>query len=225
MRIRRKPWARPELAASPFCIDKPEELRGKWHTAFKNPENPLFLELGCGKGGFIAQTAFDQPDKNFLALDLKSEMLGLAKRKAEKLFSEGGREVDNLLLAAQNIEQIENILAPEDKIAGIYINFCNPCPKKHDFKHRLTHTRQLEHYKTFLLPGREIRVKTDSDILYEASIEYFEECGFIITYTTFDLPADHEAARVKTEHEMMFRNMGLPIHYIIAKLPERGECL
>lgn len=223
MRIRRKPWARPELAASPFFIDNPEALRGKWQQRFKAPEKPLYLELGCGKGGFIAQTAFNEPDKNFLAVDIKSEMLGLAKRNAERIFAGGGREVDNLLLTAHNIEQIDNILSPEDKIEGIYINFCNPCPKKRDFKHRLTFWRQLERYKKFLLPNREIKIKTDSDILYEATLEYLEQCGFVITYKTFELPEDHEASRVKTEHETMFRSMGLPIHYIIAKLPERGE--
>ena len=71
MRIRRKPWARPELAACPFCIDEPEKQLGHWHQMFER-EQPLHLELGCGKGGFMAQKAVANPDINFLAVDIKS---------------------------------------------------------------------------------------------------------------------------------------------------------
>lgn len=220
MRIRRKPWARAELAASPFVIDRPEEWSGRWKEAFVRPQSPLYLELGCGKGGFIAQKAFETPDVNFLAVDLKSEVLGLAKRNAEQVFFEGGREVDNLRLAAQNIEWIDNIIAPEDSVARIYINFCNPWPKKRDFKHRLTHPRQLERYKRFLMPEHELLFKTDDDALFEATAEYLTECGFKIIQQTFDLPESHEASAIMTEHERMFRDMGLPIHYIAAVLPE-----
>lgn len=220
MRIRRKPWARPELAASSFVIDQPETLRGRWKAAFANPAAPLCLELGCGKGGFIAQKAFNTPDVNFLAVDLKSEVLGLAKRNAEKVFLQGGREVENLRLAAYNIEWIGNIISAEDKIAKIYINFCNPWPKKRDFKHRLTHPRQLELYKKFLLPGHELLFKTDDDMLFEASSEYLLACGFVITEQIYNLPESHEASAIMTEHERMFRDMGLPIHYIAAVLPE-----
>lgn len=138
MRIRRKQWARPELAVCPFFVAHPEELKGRWNGAFVRP-GPITLELGCGKGGFIAQAAFESPEKNFLGVDLKSEVLGLAKRNAERVFAAGGRPVDNLLLTAQNIEWITNILCAEDEIERVYINFCNPWPKKRDGKHRLTH--------------------------------------------------------------------------------------
>lgn len=219
MRIRRKPWARPELAASPFVIDRPDNWRGRWNEAFDS-QQPLHLELGCGKGGFIAQKAFENPGVNFLAVDLKSEVLGLAKRNAERVFSEGGRAVDNLRLAAHNIEWIDHMLGPEDRIARIYINFCNPWPKKRDFKHRLTHPRQLALYKKFLLPGHELQFKTDDDTLFEATGEYLVECGFDIIEHIVDLPTAHEASAIMTEHERMFRDMGLPIHYIAAVLPE-----
>ena len=219
MRIRRKSWARPELAASPFVIDCPDDWRGHWNAAFDR-QQPLHLELGCGKGGFIAQKAFEKPDINFLAVDLKSEVLGLAKRNAERVYSEGGRAVDNLRIAAHNIEWIDHMLGPEDRIARIYINFCNPWPKKRDFKHRLTHPRQLALYKKFLLPGKELVFKTDDDILFEATAEYLTECGFKIIEHIVDLPIGHAASAIMTEHERMFREMGLPIHYIVAVLPE-----
>ncbi len=220
MRIRRKPWARPELAASPFVIDNPDDCRGRWKTLFDRPQAPLHLELGCGKGGFIAQKALENPDINFLAVDLKSEVLGLAKRNAERVYAEGGRAVDNLRLAAHNIEWIDHMLAPEDQIARIYINFCNPWPKKRDFKHRLTHPRQLALYKKILLPGGQLLFKTDDDTLFEATLEYLAESGFQVVEQMVDLPASHEASAIMTEHERMFRDMGLPIHYIAAVLPE-----
>lgn len=219
MRIRRKSWARPELAASPFVIDHPDDWRGRWNQAFQRPQAPLHLELGCGKGGFIAQKAFETPDINFLAVDLKSEVLGLAKRNAERVYqAAGGRAVDNLRLAAHNIEWIDHMLAPEDQIAQIYINFCNPWPKKRDFKHRLTHPRQLALYKRFLLPGGALRFKTDDDTLFEATLGYLPESGFKIAEAIIDLPPSHEASAIMTEHERMFRAMGLPIRYIAAVL-------
>ena len=84
MRIRFKPWARPELEASDFYRDNPEELKDKWIKEFKNQNNPINLELGCGKGQFIAQLAVQNPDINYIAIDLVDAMLGLAKRNVEQ---------------------------------------------------------------------------------------------------------------------------------------------
>lgn len=225
VRMRRKPWARPELAASPFVIDKPEEFKGRWSEAFADPDQPLYVELGCGKGGFIAQKAFDTPDINFLAVDIKSEVLAVGRRTADKIFAEGGRTVDNLRLTAYNIEHIENVLCVEDNVQKIYINFCNPWPKPRDFKHRLTHTRQLEKYKLFLQPGCEIVFKTDDDMLFRFTKEYFPEAGYEIVEIIEDLPASHPASAIITEHELKFRSMGLPIHYIRAVLPQKENSL
>ena len=85
MRIRFKPWARPELEASKFYIDNPEEYKGKWKELFQN-NNPIHLELGCGKGGFISQIAVRNANINYVAIDLVDAMLGLAKRKIEAEF-------------------------------------------------------------------------------------------------------------------------------------------
>ncbi|MFA9381302.1 MAG: methyltransferase domain-containing protein, partial [Acetanaerobacterium sp.] len=114
MRIRHKPWARPELAASPFFIDDPTLLKGNWHSAFTHPDRPLHLELGCGKGGFISQMALLHPDVNFIAVDIKSEMLGLAKRAVEDVFAKAQRVPDNVLLCAFDIERLSLILDPAD---------------------------------------------------------------------------------------------------------------
>ena len=149
MRIRFKPWARPELEASKFYIDNPEEYKGKWKELFNN-SNPIHIELGCGKGGFISNIAVYNPHINYIAIDLVDAMLGLAKRKIEEEYKLANREIDNIYITRYDIERINNILSKDDEIERIYINFCNPWPRGKHRKKRLTHTRQLEKYKEFL---------------------------------------------------------------------------
>lgn len=215
MRIRRKPWARPELEACPFCIDNPEEWKGRWNTAFKDNSRPLYMELGCGKGGFISQTAPANPDINFLALDIKSEMLGLAKRKLEAAYNKAGADTDNILIMCQNIEKISNAFGDGDSIDRIYINFCNPWPRNKHKKRRLTHSRQLIQYRTFLKDGGEIHFKTDDDELFDESFEYFRECGFTELSRTYDLHSENYPQNVMTEHEQMFIEMGKKIKFAV----------
>ena len=88
MRIRYKKWARPELEASKFYENEPEKWKGKWKEHFENPEKPFMLELGCGKGQFIAKLALENQDTNYLAIDLVDAMLGLAKRNVEQEYKE-----------------------------------------------------------------------------------------------------------------------------------------
>ncbi len=216
MRIRFKPWARPELEASEFYIDNPEDYKGKWKELFKN-ENPIHLELGCGKGGFISQLAVYNPDINYIAIDLVDAMLGLAKRKIEESYKMANREIDNIYITRYDIERIDNILSKEDKIGRIYINFCNPWPRGKHRKKRLTHTRQLEKYKTFLDEGAEVYLKTDDDDLFNDSIRYFENSGFKIEKTTYDLVNETRFwDNIETEHEKMFKEQGIKIKALIA---------
>lgn len=218
MRIRFKPWARPELEASDFYRDNPEELKDKWIKEFKNQNNPINLELGCGKGQFIAQLAVQNPDINYIAIDLVDAMLGLAKRNVEQVYREQNKEVENLILTRFDIERITMILGKQDNIKRIYINFCNPWPKGKHRKKRLTHTRQLEKYKTFLAEDGEIYFKTDDDDLFNGSLGYFEESGFTIVKKTYDLHAEPIwENNIETEHEKMFSEQGIKIKALIAK--------
>ena len=216
MRIRRKKWAREELDNSKFYIDKPEEFKGKWKEKFKE-NKPLHIELGCGKGIFISTLASNHKENNYIAVDMIEAMLGLSKRNIENAYNYEYPE--NLLLIRANIEQISNVFSSEDEISRIYINFCNPWPKKKHNKKRLTHIRQLVQYKEFLTKNGEIYFKTDSDELFEASLEYFEEAGFKITSKTYDL---HEnpifEENIITEHEKMFSEEGIKIKALIAKI-------
>ena len=220
MRIRFKPWARPELEASYFYEDNPEEYIGKWKKKFKNPDKPLHIELGCGKGSFISELAFRNQDTNYIAIDLVDAMLGLAKRKVEEKYNENNVRVDNLILVRYDIERINNIINLEDEVKRIYINFCNPWPKSKHKKKRLTHTKQLEHYKNFLKPGAEIYFKTDDDGLFNDSLKYFEECGFEILKKTYDLHTEDifDGRNIITEHEKMFSDEGIKIKALIANL-------
>lgn len=219
MRIRFKPWARPELEASYFYEDNPEEYIGKWKEKFKNENNPLYIELGCGKGSFISELAFSNQNINYIAVDLVDAMLGLAKRKVEEKYSLNNIKVENLILVRYDIERILNIFNKNDKIKRIYINFCNPWPKAKHKKKRLTHTRQLEKYKEFLVEGGEIYFKTDDDELFKDSLNYFTETGFEIISKTLNLHQNDifDGQNIVTEHEKMFSDEGIKIKALIAK--------
>ena len=218
MRIRYKPWARPELEASKFYIDNPEEWKGKWKEFFENQDNPIHLELGCGKGQFISSLAIQNLNINYIAIDLVDAMLGLAKRNVEATYQENNKEPNNIVLTRFDIERILLILEKKDNIERIYINFCNPWPKGKHRKKRLTHTRQLEKYKQFLKDDGEIFFKTDDDDLFTSSLLYFEESGFEIISKTYDLHKDPIFENnIETEHEKMFSEQGIKIKALIAR--------
>ncbi len=218
MRIRKKKWAEPELAVCDFFVKNPEEYAGKWKTAFKK-EQPLYLEIGCGKGGFAGQFALKNPDINIIALDIKLDMLGVGRRTIVRLFEENGKaqdDISNILLVKYNVEQLDNIIKPEDSIERLFINFCNPWPRERHKKRRLTYYKKLEMYKSFLKKDAEIRFKTDDDALFDESLEYFEQSGYEIKYLTRDLHASGVEDNIVTEHEKMFSDEGIKIKYLIA---------
>lgn len=216
MRIRRKKWAEKELQEAKFYIDKPEINKGKWNNYFKK-EAPLYIELGCGKGLFISTLAVNNKNINFIAVDMIEAMLGLSKRNIEEAYQ--SKEPENLALIRANVELIDNVFGDGDKVDRIYINFCNPWPKSKHNKRRLTHTRQLEKYKTFLKEKGEIYFKTDDDELFEASLEYFKESNFKIEDITYDLHKEPIfETNIETEHEKMFSEEGIKIKALIARL-------
>lgn len=220
MRIRKKKWAEPELSVCNFYVKNPEENAGKWMQAFKK-EQPLYLEIGCGKGGFAGQLALKNPDKNIIALDIKVDMLGVGRRTIVKLFEDAGKtqdDITNLLLVKYNVEMLDKIITADDKIDRLFINFCNPWPRAKHKKRRLTYYKKLEMYKTFLKPDSEIRFKTDDNELFDESLEYFEQSGYEILYLTRDLHASDVTDNIETEHEKMFSEEGIKIK---ARIQER----
>ena len=217
MRIRYKKWARPELEACKFYIDNPEELRGKWSETF-NKKAPLHIELGCGKGSFIAELASSNLNINYIAVDMVDAMLGLSKRNIEKAYLEKGIEPENIILTRHDIERIALFMSDKDEVERIYINFCNPWPKPKHRKKRLTHTRQLMLYREFLKKNGEVYFKTDDDGLFNDSLKYFEEAGFETIKKTYDLHSENIFENnIETEHEKMYTEEGKKIKALIAR--------
>ena len=217
MRIRNKPWAKDELLASDFYVQKPEDYKGRWKEFFNNENDHIYLELGCGKGFFVKKAAKQNQNINYIAIDLIDAILGMANRNIIEEFENS--EVLNLALTRYDVEEINNILDKSDNIERIYINFCNPWPKPRHKKRRLTHTRQLEKYKQFLAPKGEIYFKTDDDELFRESLEYFKEAGFEAVKTTENLNEEPKFwENIETEHEIKFKNEGIKIKAGIFRL-------
>ncbi|MBR3133102.1 MAG: tRNA (guanosine(46)-N7)-methyltransferase TrmB [Clostridia bacterium] len=216
MRIRRRPWAKKELEECSFYIDDPSVNKGKWHEYFSN-NNPIHLEIGCGKGSFISELASKNQEINYIAADMIEAMLGLSKRNIEEKYSEKGIDTNNIVLIRMNAERILDTFDKNDIVDRIYINFCNPWPRGKHKKRRLTHSRQLENYKVFLKDKGEIFFKTDDDELFIESIEYFENSGFKIISKTLDLDKDLIFEDIPTEHEIMFKEQGIKIKALIAE--------
>ena len=122
MRIRRKKWAEKELQEAKFYIDKPEINKGKWSEYFSKKQ-PIYVELGCGKGLFIATLASQHSDINYIAVDMIEAMLGLSKRNIEEAYNY--EYPKNLVLIRANVELIDDVFSDGDKVDRIYINFCN----------------------------------------------------------------------------------------------------
>lgn len=218
MRLRKKAWALPEMAASAVCCLKADERRGAWADWFEKPEQPLALELGCGKGRFLYEIAEARPDMNFIGVDVEANAMIAAKRQIE------ARKLGNARLLRQDISVIGGLF-DKDSVDELFIHFCNPWPKKRHRKRRLTHPRQLTQYHTFLKEGAVLNFKTDDTDLYEASLEYLPAFGFEIISATPDLPLDEDPTGIITEYEERWRGMGIPIKAIRARrlaIPEEA---
>ncbi len=216
MRMRRKNWARPELSKCEYYVKNPVNMRGQWISLFEKKQ-PLHLELGCGKGVFLSRLSFDNPNINYIGIDMSDDILGVARRNIAATFED--KIPDNVFLTRYNIEYCSKLFDKSDVIDQIYICFCNPWPKTRHHKRRLTHTRQLVQYKEFLKKDGLIYFKTDDINLFEDSIKYFDNSGFKIESLTYDL---HNSGFMKnnvlTEHEIMFSKKGIPIKFLVARM-------
>lgn len=216
MRMRRKAWTEPELSACPYFVEYPAEHRGTWPALFVR-QQPVHLEIGCGKGVSTARMARDNPGVNYIAVDEVRHVLAVSVRNAKAAY--GDEPPRNLLFSEVDATRIHDTFSIRDGIERIYISFPNPWDEraKHH-KRRLTHPRQLYQYRGFLRAGGEIWLKTDDDALFTASRRYLRECGFEIVYLTDDLHASGFAPNYVSEHEALYVGQGKRIHFLIARM-------
>lgn len=222
MHMRPKKWARAELAACPYRFTEEDCLKGRWRGRFADPDAPLVLEIGCGKGVFTGQLAAARPDINIIAMDVSPDVLGDTRRN---LAARCGEPPGNALILQADACRIEEFFDETDRVNTILLNFSNPWSEhpKHA-KRRLTHPRQLVQYRRFLADGGEIRFKTDEPGFFDDSRAYLRLCGFCPVYTTRDLHAPgvpEEYRDFLSEHEQKFVAEGIPILFcVFRKTPE-----
>ncbi len=214
MRLRKKPHTDEKLKNfSDFVItDKiDEERRGHWREIFGDDSGKeLRVELGTGKGDFITSLAEKNPDKNFIGLEVEATVVLAAARKVAE------KKLSNVRLVVFDINEISKIFA-ENEVDMLYINFCDPWPKKRHAKRRLTYIKFLEMYRKILKPGGKIQFKTDNRGLFDFSLEQFEQAGLKVHELTFDLHAAEPAENIRTEYENKFSALGVPINRCVVE--------
>lgn len=205
MRLRKRPWAKPELEKDQKVIFSPWEYKGKWKDLFGN-DYPIHLELGCGRGRFINELARANTTTNYIAIDVYYELLVHVLRKANE------KQLKNIKLIPINVENIEEIFA-QGEIEKLYINFCNPWPNRRHHKRRLTHPNLLRQYQTILKKEAEIWFKTDDELLFRDSLDYFNGEGFTGLYIADDLHQSDFQGNIMTEYEEKFCNQEIKIKF------------
>ena len=208
MRLRRKPNLAPRMERrSHLLIAEPKELYGKWRDEFGYDE--IYIELGCGKGRFTAETARENPDVLIVALEKLADAMVIALERVDEM------QLANVRFINYFADYLDDYFA-QGEASRIYINFCDPWPSNRHIKRRLTSRGFLDIYKKVLPPGGEIHFKTDNVPLFDYSLHEFETCGFTLSEVTRDLHGTGPAG-VMTDYEMKFHGMGIPICRCVAR--------
>ncbi|MDD6564970.1 MAG: tRNA (guanosine(46)-N7)-methyltransferase TrmB [Clostridiales bacterium] len=189
-------------------ITDPENHKGNWNKVFGN-DNPIHVEIGCGKGSFIVGMAKLYPDVNFIAIEKVEDVIVMAMEKAI------ANEVSNVRFMDLDAERIEDFFE-KGEIKRIYLNFSDPWKKSKQAKRRLTHKNFLDRYKKVLNSGDYIWFKTDNQKLFEFSLNSFCDEGFKLRNITLDLHNSGFEGNVVTEYEQRFMDLGQPIYRLEA---------
>lgn len=194
-------------------IEDPAALKSEWLK--RNPDYAeLWLELGCGKGRFTADTAEQNPQALLVAVEKVPEVIIIAMERAADKGLKNVRFIDTDVLALP-------VIFGQDEVDRIYLNFSDPWPKSRDAKHRLTSPGFLEIYESVLKPEGEIHFKTDNRPLFEYSVETLEKQGWMISELNMDLHAEGVVG-VMTDYEAKFYEQGVRINRLVAK---KERCL
>ena len=209
MRMRKKPNLGPRMERAAAVLEaEPETLRGRWLETYPG-HTRLYLELGCGKGSFTVASAEAEPEALFAAVERVPDAMVVAMERAVEA---GLTNVRFLDIDAAKLPE----LFAEGEADRIYINFCDPWPKKKQFKRRLTAPAFLALYRQVLKPGGEIWFKTDNRELFDWSEEQLTASGWSLSEVTRDLHAQGPVG-IMTDYEKKFYGEGKPICRLVAK--------
>ena len=204
MRMRRKKHREERLEnCSEYIINNIEDYKDDIKKIFGN-DKKLCMEIGCGKGKFIAETAKQNPDVNFIAVEKNLDVLVIAVEKMN------GLKLKNLKFVPGDADMFD-IFDTKTKCDIIYLNFSDPWKKSGQKKRRLTHEKYLNIYKKLLKDGGELCFKTDNEKLFEFSLNSFCDFGLKLKNITIDLHNSDFEGNVMTEYETRFFEMGKPI--------------
>ena len=215
MRLKHIKGAEEVIKQGKYIIEYPEEYKGKWDTVFQN-KNPIYLEIGTGKGDFLIQNACCYPYVNFIGIEKYDSVLIRAIQKSNEL------ELSNLKFIKMDARKIEEIFDKE--IDLIYLNFSDPWPKDRHAKRRLTSPIFLERYQPIFKGIKHIIMKTDNKDLFQYSLDSLKEFGYHIQYYTTDLyQSDRLENNIATEYEKKFVSWGVSICYLDAIMDKEKD--
>lgn len=206
MRLRNVKNKEEILSSCKYLIENPNEYKGKWKELFNN-DNPIYIEIGMGKGDFIIENAKTYKDINFIGIEKFDSVLARAIPKISD-------EIDNLLLIRMDALDIDDAFFKE--IDRIYLNFSDPWPKNRHKNRRLSSNVFLSKYDTIFKGKCEIVLKTDNVSLFEYSVVSLSEYGYKIEQIYLDLHSHEEIPNIETEYERRFSNKGDKILYLKA---------
>ena len=204
MRMRKMKNLEPRMEkCADVRIQEPEAYKGKWRELMPDCE-ALWVEVGCGKGKFTAETAEANPDVLLIAVERCREAMVVAMEKAKNM------GLKTVFYIDMDVAKIEEIFAPGE-MDRLFINFPDPWPRKKNAKRRLTHRGFLDKYCRTVREGGEIHFKTDNAPLFEFSVEEFAACGLQVNNLTRDLHANGIVG-IMTGYEEKFHALGTPIN-------------
>ena len=204
MRLRHIPGAEEAIEQSPYVIQNPKEMKGKWDSVFEN-QNPIHIEVGMGKGRFIMELAQRNPHINYIGIERYSTVLLKALQKREQL------PVSNICFMCIDARELGEIFE-KGEVGKIYLNFSDPWPKDRHAKRRLTSPQFMAVYDQILAAEGDVEFKTDNRGLFDSSLESIPEAGWKVKEHTFDLHHSPMAeGNVMTEYEEKFSSRGQAI--------------
>ncbi|MBO5142560.1 MAG: tRNA (guanosine(46)-N7)-methyltransferase TrmB [Clostridia bacterium] len=209
MRLRNKKNAHNVVNESDYIINNPKEQKGNWKNIFDN-NNDIHIEIGMGKGNFITQMAINNPNINYVGIEMYDSVIVTAVKN----LAEREEKIHNLKLIRMDATNIEEVF--EKEISRIYLNFSDPWPKAKHAKRRLTSKEFLTRYDNIFKSNKVIIQKTDNNDLFEFSMESLIEHGYVLKNVTRDLYNNMIEGNVATEYETKFSQQGIKINRLEA---------